>query len=71
LSKGGKIAVRSQAYFLRRRKEGCKTVRKSEGYSVELKGNYARFDNREGRYHKELRLRVDELKVPEKRPKSK
>jgi hypothetical protein len=67
LNKGGKIAVSSEAYFLQRRKGGCKAIMKSEDYSGELKGNYARFDNREGRYHAELRPCVDEPKVQEKR----
>jgi len=71
LSKGGKIAVRSQAYFLRRRKEGCKTVMQSEDYSRELEGNYARHDNKKGKYREELCYHVDEPKVPGKRPKSK
>jgi hypothetical protein len=44
---------------------------KSEDNPGELKGNHARCDNREGKYHEEVRPCVDEPKVPEKRQKSK
>jgi len=44
---------------------------KFEDYSGELKGNHARYGNRKCKYHEELRPCVDELKVPEKRGKSK
>lgn len=71
MSKGGDIGAHYQAYFLQRRKKGCKTVMKFEDYSGELKGNHARYDNRKGKYHEEPRPCVDEPKVPEKRRKSK
>jgi hypothetical protein len=44
---------------------------KFEDYSGKLKGNHARYDNRKGKHHEELRPCIDEMKVPEKRRKSK
>jgi hypothetical protein len=41
-----------------------------EDYAEELEWNRARHNNRKGRYHVELRPRVDEMKVPRKREKN-
>jgi len=57
--------------FYRDEKKVLKKVMKFEDYSGELKGNHARYGNRKCKYHEELRPCVDELKVPEKRGKSK